>query len=347
MNEKQMGYGSYKGNKTFFSVFRLIYVLSALLMCISGIYVVNNDDTGPTFYIMAIIFLILNFGFMFLNTQKNTLRCLPCEITITDKRVYGSIQSQPRARENRPVDISLFEITAVEVSQNNELVINTKTERLMFHCLENARELSNILNGLLDKESTEGSMDEKELGYGYSEGNKTASTIAVSCYVIWLLVPFFRFVLFGTEIGFGFVISLLIKALLFVLLMRTIGLSWKPCKITITDEKIYGFTYGKQISFPLSSITAAELSDVNNLVIHVGAKSVKFNNLKNAGTLKNIIDQQLVQKQEKTALPKNNIEKPQPVSNNLDDIKKLKELLDCGLITQEEFDAKKKQILGL
>ena len=31
----------------------------------------------------------------------------------------------------------------------------------------------------------------------------------------------------------------------------------------------------------------------------------------------------------------------------LDDIKKLKELLDMGLISQEEFDAKKKQILGL
>lgn len=30
-----------------------------------------------------------------------------------------------------------------------------------------------------------------------------------------------------------------------------------------------------------------------------------------------------------------------------DELKKFKELLDCGLITQEEFDAKKKQLLGL
>ena len=34
-------------------------------------------------------------------------------------------------------------------------------------------------------------------------------------------------------------------------------------------------------------------------------------------------------------------------NNNLDDLKKLKELLDAGVITQEEFDAKKKQLLGL
>ena len=30
-----------------------------------------------------------------------------------------------------------------------------------------------------------------------------------------------------------------------------------------------------------------------------------------------------------------------------DEIKKFKELLDMGAITQEEFDAKKKQLLGL
>ena len=30
-----------------------------------------------------------------------------------------------------------------------------------------------------------------------------------------------------------------------------------------------------------------------------------------------------------------------------EDIKKLKDLLDSGIITQEEFDAKKKQFLGL
>lgn len=34
-------------------------------------------------------------------------------------------------------------------------------------------------------------------------------------------------------------------------------------------------------------------------------------------------------------------------SDTIDSLKKYKELLDCGIITQEEFDAKKKQVLGL
>ncbi len=33
--------------------------------------------------------------------------------------------------------------------------------------------------------------------------------------------------------------------------------------------------------------------------------------------------------------------------SNADEIKKYKELLDIGAITQEEYDAKKKQLLGL
>ncbi|MDE7050542.1 MAG: SHOCT domain-containing protein, partial [Lactobacillus sp.] len=36
-----------------------------------------------------------------------------------------------------------------------------------------------------------------------------------------------------------------------------------------------------------------------------------------------------------------------PASDPLDEIKKLKGLLDIGAITQEEFDAKKKQLLDL
>ena len=45
-----------------------------------------------------------------------------------------------------------------------------------------------------------------------------------------------------------------------------------------------------------------------------------------------------------------NLNKPQIIQNNssnLDEVKKLKELLDMNAITQEEFDKKKKELLGL
>lgn len=37
----------------------------------------------------------------------------------------------------------------------------------------------------------------------------------------------------------------------------------------------------------------------------------------------------------------------QPATDPYEDLKKLKELLDMGIVTQEEFDKKKKEILGL
>ena len=35
------------------------------------------------------------------------------------------------------------------------------------------------------------------------------------------------------------------------------------------------------------------------------------------------------------------------IEQQIDAVKKLKELLDIGVLTQQEFDAKKKDILGL
>ena len=60
-----------------------------------------------------------------------------------------------------------------------------------------------------------------------------------------------------------------------------------------------------------------------------------------------IFENLLVKKQKDEYLAKNNSSNTVTQTNNLDELKKLKELLDAGIITQEEFDAKKKQILGL
>ena len=41
------------------------------------------------------------------------------------------------------------------------------------------------------------------------------------------------------------------------------------------------------------------------------------------------------------------VEKEKTENSSIDQLKQYKELLDDGVITQEEFDAKKKQLLGL
>ena len=53
-----------------------------------------------------------------------------------------------------------------------------------------------------------------------------------------------------------------------------------------------------------------------------------------------LIDRQNITKQDQAV-------QPVQQTNNLEQIKELKEMLDSGIISQEEFDAKKKQLLGL
>lgn len=58
-------------------------------------------------------------------------------------------------------------------------------------------------------------------------------------------------------------------------------------------------------------------------------------------------DQTLYDVTQKQKTESNKLSENKISDTNIDDLRKLKELLDDGIITQEEFDAKKKQILGI
>lgn len=58
-------------------------------------------------------------------------------------------------------------------------------------------------------------------------------------------------------------------------------------------------------------------------------------------------DQTLYDVTQKQKTESNKLSENKISDTNIDDLRKLKELLDDGILTQEEFDAKKKQILGI
>lgn len=59
-----------------------------------------------------------------------------------------------------------------------------------------------------------------------------------------------------------------------------------------------------------------------------------------------MLSEKINERQENTITTKSE-SAPTPQNNAMDDLIKLKNLLDAGIITQEEFNAKKKQLLGL
>ena len=97
--------------------------------------------------------------------------------------------------------------------------------------------------------------------------------------------------------------------------------------------------------FMVKDIKSVELASMKGLMIRGNGFKYKINLLSNAEELKTTIMDSLA-----TLLAENVATteiKQEILPSNADELKKYKELLDAGIITQEEFDAKKKQLLGL
>ena len=126
----------------------------------------------------------------------------------------------------------------------------------------------------------------------------------------------------------------------------------RKCELTITDKNVRGKTlFGKEVVLPLYMVSAYSTRDFLSMVaVATSSGLTKFNLIGNYKEMGNVLSGLINERQANTttaqgATPMQSA--PAPQNNSMDDLVKLKTLLDCGAITQEEFDAKKKQILGL
>ena len=119
-------------------------------------------------------------------------------------------------------------------------------------------------------------------------------------------------------------------------------LVYRKCEICITENNVRGKTVlGKEVVLPLYMISAYSTRKFLSTVAISSASGItKFALIGNYLEIGNILAQKINERQNKTV-------NEAPKSDSMDDIVKLKSLLDAGIITQEEFDAKKKQLLGL
>lgn len=136
--------------------------------------------------------------------------------------------------------------------------------------------------------------------------------------------------------------------ILFSLLGIFFNLMMSKCAITITDKRVIGkANFGKRVDLPLNQISSVGQGMISSIAVATSSGSVRFWLLENRDEvfegLTDLIKSFQIQKtdfsnKETTILQQ---------TSNADELKKFKELLDNGVITQEEFDAKKKQLIGL
>ncbi len=122
----------------------------------------------------------------------------------------------------------------------------------------------------------------------------------------------------------------------------------RKCSITVTNQRVYGRAiFGQQVDLPLDSISAIKSTAFilfRNIIVTTPSGKIKFYYIKNYQEVYEVISELLKKRQ--NPLIQNKVSAIKKDSN-VDELKKYKELLDEGIITQEEFETKKKQLLGL
>lgn len=114
------------------------------------------------------------------------------------------------------------------------------------------------------------------------------------------------------------------------------------CSMVITDKRVYGkATFAHQVDLPLDMISAASTGLFKSVGVLTASGRISFWLLENKDELYSAITNLILERQKgKTTVVSEK-------SDSVDEIMKYNELRDSGIITQDEFDAKKKELLGL
>lgn len=124
------------------------------------------------------------------------------------------------------------------------------------------------------------------------------------------------------------------------------GILVSGSELVVTDKRVYGTAiFKKRVDLPVDSISAVGTSWARGIAVSSSSGRVSFFFIKNNTEIHSCISQVLLERQNKQA--GGTVIKQEISQSNADELKKFKELLDLGVITQSEFDAKKKQLLGL
>ena len=122
------------------------------------------------------------------------------------------------------------------------------------------------------------------------------------------------------------------------LLLLLVYLYCAKMKITVTNKRVYGnAAFGKRVDLPLDSISSIGTSAYKGIYVATSSGRIKFVGIENRDKIHENVSKLLIKRQNKEIIK----------TNETEELKRYKELLDEGIITQEDFEAKKKQLLGL
>lgn len=170
---------------------------------------------------------------------------------------------------------------------------------------------------------------------GIIGGVIVAVIVFVICISIYEIQYYWDTSLFGAAVG-----GLLVGLLLYFWLGKM--------ELVVSNKRVYGSAaFGKRVDLPIDSITAVGTSWLNGIDVTTASGAIKFKLMKNNAEVHAAISKLIVDRQDKAGASADAAVRQESAPDDVERLKKYKELLDTGVISQEEFDAKKKQLLGL
>ena len=120
--------------------------------------------------------------------------------------------------------------------------------------------------------------------------------------------------------------------------------------MSVTENNVKGKTlFGKEVVLPMYMISAYSTRKfLSTVTVATASGMTKFALLGNYVEIGKVLSQKINERQQNTETTQKTVVVPTAApTSTADELKKFKDLLDAGIITQEEFDEKKKQLLGL
>ena len=171
--------------------------------------------------------------------------------------------------------------------------------------------------------------------------------LAIASYVLWILLVVednYPWISFGEALIWPIPYAFPLVAF-FLFLYFWLG----HCEIVVTNARVYGkVAFGKQVDLPIDSISSVGRSPLLRAVsVGTSSGAIRFYLVQKHTEIYDVISTLIRNRQCNTqGVSKASTEQNRPANNISETLRAYKSLLDDGIITEAEYESKKKEILN-
>lgn len=123
---------------------------------------------------------------------------------------------------------------------------------------------------------------------------------------------------------------------------------WSSVSITVTNKRVYGKAFwGSRVDIPLDSISAVgTVGLINGIIVSSSSGKISFAYISNSEAIHSTISKLLNERQRSNTKINEIVTEDNNISSDMDRLREYKKLLDDGIISTDDFEKKKAEILN-